>query len=88
MITVSGLVSGRVQGVGFRYFVRECARRCDVTGYANNLRDGRVEVLLSGAEAAVMQVKAQVEQGPRLASVTAVDWETRTYQPLQGFSIG
>ncbi|TQV86814.1 acylphosphatase [Exilibacterium tricleocarpae] len=47
MIGLYGLVSGRVQGVGFRYFVRDCARHCKVTGFANNLADGRVEVLLS-----------------------------------------
>ena len=37
------LVKGRVQGVGFRYFASQAARRLGVTGYAKNLRDGRVE---------------------------------------------
>lgn len=42
------LVSGRVQGVGFRYTTSSIASRFDVTGYVRNLRDGRVQIIAEG----------------------------------------
>ncbi|MDD9869087.1 MAG: acylphosphatase, partial [Gammaproteobacteria bacterium] len=56
-------VSGRVQGVGFRAFVRAQAQRRGVTGYARNLPDGRVEVALYGDADAVAQVRQAVAEG-------------------------
>jgi len=51
--SVKGFVSGRVQGVGFRYFVLRQARSLGLRGYVRNLPDGRVEFLLQGAPDAV-----------------------------------
>jgi len=75
MHSIKGYVSGHVQGVGFRYFVRSLARQHDLSGYAHNLRDGRVEFLLQGAPTAVEQVVAQIRIGPRYSRVDAVSLE-------------
>lgn len=48
---LTALVSGRVQGVGFRYWVRDAARELALTGSATNLMDGRVEVVAEGSRA-------------------------------------
>lgn len=68
-----GFVSGRVQRVGFRYFVTRCARAAGVGGYVRNLADGRVEFLLQGDAAAIETVLAQIHRGPAHARVDAVE---------------
>ena len=65
-----GLVSGRVQGVGFRYFVLRIARAADLKGYVRNLSDGRVEFLLQGPEAGIADALEQIRRGPPHARVT------------------
>ena len=72
MHSLHGFVSGRVQGVGFRYFVMRHAEAEGVTGFARNLPDGRVEFLLQGDAGAVSRVVDRVRQGPRHAQVTGV----------------
>jgi acylphosphatase len=67
------IVRGRVQGVFFRASTQREAERLGVTGYAINLRDGSVEVLACGEEAAVEQLKAWLRAGPPSANVTAVE---------------
>jgi len=57
MYAVKGFASGRVQGVGFRYFVRRQADSQQLSGYAKNLADGRVEFLLQGEKMAVRLVR-------------------------------
>ncbi|MDQ4095162.1 MAG: acylphosphatase [Actinomycetota bacterium] len=69
------LVSGRVQGVFFRDSCRREAERLGVSGAARNLADGRVEVLASGAEAAVDRLIEWCRQGPPHASVDSVEVE-------------
>jgi acylphosphatase len=75
MYAVRGFVSGRVQGVGFRYFVQRQADTRQLGGYAKNLADGRVEFLLQGDEVAVQQVLEQIRLGPTYAKVTDVEVE-------------
>lgn len=82
------LVSGRVQGVGFRAFVRAEARRRGVTGYARNLADGRVEVALHGDADAVEQVRRAVAEGPPPAQVTDLQSEPATAPAPGDFTIG
>ena len=74
VVTVRGWVRGRVQGVGFRWHVRQHAQDYQVTGYACNLNDGRVEVLLQGCASAVQMVQTTVEQGPGRSRVDRVEW--------------
>lgn len=66
-------VSGRVQGVGFRYATRDAADRLGVTGYARNLVDGRVEVLVDGAPDSVREMLDWLRTGPPTASVIDVE---------------
>ncbi len=75
MYTVKGFVSGRVQGVGFRYFVGRQADTQQLSGYAKNLADGRVEFLLQGDKMAVQLVLEQIRRGPSYAKVTDVEVE-------------
>ena len=87
MHSVRGYVRGRVQGVGFRYFVRNAAGRHGLSGYAHNLADGRVEFLLQGDADAVERVIAQIRQGPQHARVDDVSLEAlRDMAPVDGFS--
>ncbi len=69
-------VSGRVQGVGFRYFTAGRARRLGLGGSVRNLPDGRVEVVAEGDRAAIEALIAAVRQGPPGAHVgeIRVDW--------------
>ena len=67
------MIEGRVQGVGFRYFARDAAIREGVTGWVQNLSDGRVEALIEGDEAAVTRVERALRRGPPGARVDEVD---------------
>jgi acylphosphatase len=66
------VVRGRVQGVGFRYFTQDTARREGVTGWVRNLPDGAVEVLVEGEAEAVARVERAVRSGPPGARVDTV----------------
>ena len=74
----TGTVSGRVQGVGFRYFVARAARGLGLSGYVRNLPDGVVEVAAAGDRAPLESLAALLEQGPPGAVVEAVnlDWSS------------
>ena len=62
-------ISGRVQGVGFRWFAKDVADREGVTGWVRNLPDGRVEALVEGDTDAVTRVERSLRMGPRGARV-------------------
>ena len=67
------LISGRVQGVGFRFFTAAAARREGVHGWVRNLPDGRVEAAAEGEADAVERFERAVRQGPRGARVEHVE---------------
>jgi acylphosphatase len=62
-------ISGRVQGVGFRWFTKDVADREGVKGWVRNLPDGRVEALVEGDVEAVTRVERALRMGPRGARV-------------------
>jgi len=74
------IVEGRVQGVGFRYFVLEVAELLGVSGWVRNRWDETVEVLAEGEKTALDELLDALERGPRGASVSSVktDWEKPT----------
>lgn len=65
-------VTGVVQGVGFRWFVRERARRLGLAGWVRNLSDGSVEVLAAGDRGQIDLLREELLRGPRGAAVEAV----------------
>jgi acylphosphatase len=65
-------ITGRVQGVGFRYFTRDAAMREGVTGWVTNRADGAVEVYVEGEVEAVTRVERDLRRGPRGARVDDV----------------
>jgi acylphosphatase len=67
------VVSGRVQGVGFRYFVEKNAARIGVTGWVRNLDDGGVEVHAQGSAAQLTELEGLLREGPRWAEVRGVE---------------
>jgi len=70
-------ISGRVQGVAFRFFAREVASELGLTGWVSNLYDGRVEVVAEGDREKLELFLAELKKGPRLARVEKVEvtWE-------------
>ena len=72
-ITRRYLVSGRVQGVGYRMFAADCARREGLSGYIRNLPDGSVEALATGDLESVTRFEAALWRGPSRARVEVVD---------------
>ncbi len=69
------LISGQVQGVGFRWYARRAASALGVTGWVRNLPDGRVEVHAAGPPNDLDQLKAELRKGPASSQVTAVEEE-------------
>ena len=70
------VVSGRVQGVGFRYFAERAARKAGVAGWVRNLPDGRVETVAEGSNGAVEAYLAEIRKGPfgsRVSDVAVED---------------
>jgi acylphosphatase len=74
---VHAFVSGRVQGVAYRYFAERRAAEITVTGWVRNLRDGRVEIIAEGEKADLESFLGFLRQGPRMAKVDDLDflWE-------------
>lgn len=66
------LVSGEVQGVGFRWFVARHSRQLGLRGCARNLPDGRVEVVVAGPNESLEQLAVLLGSGPAHAQVTGV----------------
>ena len=67
------VVTGRVQGVGFRYFVLRRAQELGLTGWTRNLENGDVEVRAWGDPGALDRLAGELARGPRSAKVTNVD---------------
>lgn len=63
------IISGLVQGVGFRFFVQRAAARHQVRGYVKNLADGRVEAFAEGNEKSVENFKHDLTAGPTFSKV-------------------
>jgi acylphosphatase len=83
---VVAVVSGHVQGVGYRWFVRELASAAGLAGSATNLPDGRVEVVVEGPEDDVAALVDALD-GPRApGSVSRVDRHTAAVRGSSGFT--
>jgi acylphosphatase len=79
-------VSGRVQGVGFRFSARHRALELGLSGYARNLADGRVELLAQGESTRIDAFAEWLQHGPPLARVERVQREPADVAELTGFN--
>ena len=72
-----GVVSGRVQGVAYRYFAQRWAGALSLSGWVRNLPDGRVEVLAEGEKEVLERFAERLREGPRMAVVDDLElsWE-------------
>jgi acylphosphatase len=68
-------VSGRVQGVGFRYFVEDAAEKIGIRGFVRNRRDGSVEVYAIGTQEQLKKLRQALEKGPMMSRVSSVQEE-------------
>ncbi len=81
------IISGRVQGVGFRYFCQSHAQRLGLTGYVRNREDGSVEVEIEGEDVAVEEFVTLAWNGPRAAHVHDVIREERPVKRESEFRV-
>jgi acylphosphatase len=81
------LVSGRVQGVGFRWFVEREAVTVGVTGWVRNREDGRVEVMATGTRQQLATLHARLREGPRAARVDEVAASSAPFLDAKSFGI-
>ena len=82
------LVSGKVQGVGFRFFTEDAARREGLTGFVRNLDDGRVEAVVVGENESIARFERALGAGPPLSRVTDISIELEPpMTELIGFEI-
>lgn len=82
------LVSGRVQGVGFRAATRREAQRLGLSGHAINLPDGRVEVVAEGDADALVELESWLQQGPPFSQVKALERDEVEVKGRSGFGVG
>jgi acylphosphatase len=80
-------VNGRVQGVGYRYFVLRQAEALGITGFARNLPDGRVEVVAEGPPDVLQRFEERLREGPAFATVTGVERVESSPRGDAGFHI-
>ncbi|MCS7067613.1 MAG: acylphosphatase [Meiothermus sp.] len=85
MLRITVLVSGQVQGVGYRQFTRRKAFELGLCGYAENLSDGRVEVVAEGEKTDLEHLIYLLRQGPRGARVEHLDVQWSEATGLKGF---
>lgn len=86
-ICVRATVSGRVQGVGFRFHTAHEGLKLSLSGFARNESDGTVTVLMCGEEKNVNALLTWLEQGPATANVTKLEHNQIDWQAIDGFSI-
>jgi len=88
ILTVNLTISGKVQGVGFRYFVLRQAQELGITGWVSNKPNGDVEALAQGEKADLEQFIAKVKEGPSFSRVedVSLNWVKEAEQYF-GFEI-
>lgn len=80
-------VTGRVQGVGFRWFVEREAAQLGITGWVRNREEGSVEVMATGTREQLRSLRAKLQQGPRAARVEQVQESAAPFLEAQSFRI-
>jgi acylphosphatase len=81
------VVTGRVQGVGFRWFVEREAAQLGMAGWVRNREDGSVEVMATGTPEQQRKLRSKLREGPRAARVDMVQESSAPYLEAQSFRI-
>lgn len=83
------IISGRVQGVGFRYFTYRAAKELNIKGWVKNLQDGTVETVFTGSPENVNNMQEKLKEGPARAKVQNIEEvePTTDTDSFQDFSI-
>ncbi len=87
MKTIHIIVTGRVQGVGFRYFTVRCANNLGLCGWVRNLPDGGVEAVIQGQDDSIEQMIELLQEGPRASIVTDLKIEEIEQEEFSGFTM-
>ncbi len=89
MVVARVFVSGFVQGVGFRQFVKRSARKLGLTGWVKNLPDNRVEAVFCGSKEQIEKIIMICEKGPFLSEVKDVNvvWEENPSETYASFDV-
>lgn len=80
-------ITGTVQGVFFRAFVKENAERYNVKGFVRNLEDGRVEIFLEGDSENVNKMIELCKEGPKHSQIRKVEEKPEKFQDLKAFKV-
>jgi len=80
-------ITGSVQGVFFRQFIKEHAEKNNIKGYVRNLEDGPVEIFLEGEQDSVEAMIALCKRGPQHSQIRSVDTKEESYQDFKEFKI-
>ena len=87
MVSYRIRVYGRVQGVGYRDFVRRRAQMFGIKGYVKNMIDGSVEIVAEGGDESYRLFLMEIKKGPMFARVDRVDVEPKEYEGYEDFEI-
>ncbi len=87
MYTHNWIVTGRVQGVGFRYFTYSIANKYGLRGWVRNLSDGSVEVMVQGEEARIENLRKYLLRGNMFIKVGKIQEKTLEAEGFSGFEI-
>lgn len=85
--TIRIVISGRVQGVGFRAWIERRARELGLSGWVRNRRDGTVEAVFHGPADSVKEMIGHCRRGPARASVEVLERYEEAEPPISGFMI-
>ena len=80
-------ITGLVQGIFFRAFIKENAERLNVKGFCRNLDDGRVEVFLEGDSGGVNKMMDLCKQGPKHSQVKKIEEKAERFQGIKNFKV-
>ena len=80
-------ITGTVQGVFFRSFVKENAERYNVKGFIRNLEDGRIEIFLEGNANEVNKMVELCKKGPKHSMIRKVEEKPERFQDMKGFKV-
>lgn len=81
------VISGRVQGVGFRWFVEREAAEIGITGWVRNCQNGDVEVMATGRREQLRSLRERLQEGPRASRVDHVSESDAPFLETQSFHI-